>query len=65
MRLPCNLAIPLPGIYPDKTVIQKIFCALMFLAALFMKAKTWKQQPECQLRDEWLKKMWCIYAMEY
>ena len=37
----------------------------MFIAALFMKAKTWKQQPECQLRDEWIKKTWYIYAMEY
>ena len=36
----------------------------MFIAALFTIAKTWKQ-PKCPLTDEWLKKMWYIYRMEY
>ena len=36
----------------------------MFIAALFTIAKTWKQ-PKCPLRDEWIKKMWYIYTMEY
>ena len=36
----------------------------MFIAALFTKAKTWKQ-PKCPLTDEWIKKMWHIYTMEY
>ena len=36
----------------------------MFIAALFTIAKTWKQ-PECPSTDEWIKKMWCIYTMEY
>ena len=36
-------AIPLLGIYPDKTIIQKDTCTLMFIAALFTIAKTWKQ----------------------
>uniref|UniRef100_A0A8D1AKM2 DUF1725 domain-containing protein n=1 Tax=Sus scrofa TaxID=9823 RepID=A0A8D1AKM2_PIG len=36
----------------------------MFIAALFTIAKTWKQ-PKCPLTDEWIKKMWYIYAMEY
>ena len=36
----------------------------VFITALFTIAKTWKQ-PKCLLRDEWLKKMWCIYTMEY
>ena len=36
----------------------------MFTAALFSIAKTWKQ-PKCPLTEEWLKKMWYIYAMEY
>ena len=36
----------------------------MFRAALFTEAKTWKQ-PTCPLTDEWVKKMWCIYTMEY
>ena len=36
----------------------------MFIAALFTIAKTWKQ-PKCSLTDEWIKKMWHIYTMEY
>ena len=36
----------------------------MFIAALFTIAKTWKQ-PKCPLTGEWIKKMWCIYTMEY
>ena len=36
----------------------------MFLAALFIIAILWKQ-PKCPSADEWIKKMWCIYTMEY
>ena len=36
----------------------------MFTAALFTVAKTWKQ-PKCPLTDEWIKKMWYIYTVEY
>ena len=36
----------------------------MFIAALFTIAKTWKQ-PKCPLTDEWIKKLWYIYTMEY
>ena len=36
----------------------------MFIAALFTIAKTWKQ-PKCPLTEEWIKKMWSIYTMEY
>ena len=36
----------------------------MFIAALFTIAKTWKQ-PKCPLTEEWIKKMWHIYTMEY
>ena len=36
----------------------------MFIAALFTIARTWKQ-PKCSLTDEWIKKMWHIYTMEY
>uniref|UniRef100_A0A8D1I3T5 Uncharacterized protein n=1 Tax=Sus scrofa TaxID=9823 RepID=A0A8D1I3T5_PIG len=50
--------------YPDKTIIQKDTCTPIFIAALFTKAKTWKQ-PKCALTDEWIKKMWYIYTMEY
>ena len=36
----------------------------MFIAALFIIARTW-MQPRCPSTDEWIKKMWCIYTMEY
>ena len=57
-------AIPLLGVYPDETLIQKDTCNPMFIAALFTIAKTWKQ-PKCPLTDEWTKKMWYIHTMEY
>ena len=56
--------IPLLGIYPDKTFIGKDTCTCTFIAALFTIAKTWKQ-PKCPLTEEWIKKMWYIYTMEY
>ena len=43
---------------------QKYKCIPMFIAALFTIAKTWKQ-PKCPLSNEWIKKMWYIYTMEY
>ena len=55
-QLPSDPAIPLLGIYPDKTIIKKDTCTLMFIAALFTRDKTWKQ-PKC-LSTEWIKKMW-------
>ena len=57
-------AIPLLGIYPDKTIIQKDTCTLMFMAALFTVAKT-RKQPKCPSAEEWIRKMWYIYTMEY
>ena len=36
----------------------------MFIAALFTIAKTWKQ-PKCPSTDEWIKRMWYVYTMEY
>ena len=61
-ELPYDPAIPLLGIYPEKTVIQKESCTTMLIAALFTKARTWKQS-KCPSTDEWIKKMWHIYAM--
>ena len=49
-------AIPLLGIYPEKTLIQKDTCTSMFIAAQFTKAKTWKQL-KCSSADEWIKKL--------
>ena len=64
IELPYNPAIPLLGIYPEKTIIQKESCTTMFIAALFTIARTWKQ-PKGPSTDEWIKKTWCIYTMEY
>ena len=51
-------------IYPDKTFIEKGTCTPVFIAALFITAKTWKQ-PKCPLTDKWIKKMCYMYTMEY
>ena len=56
--------IPLLGINPEKMIIQKDTCNPVFTAALFTVARSWKQ-PKCPLTDEWIKKMWYIYTMEY
>ena len=64
IELPCDPAIPLRGICPEKTRVPKEACTTMFIAALFTIARTWKP-PKCPLRDEWIKKMWHIYTMEY
>ena len=59
-----KLDIPLLGTYLEKTIIPKPTCTPMFTAALFTIARTWKQ-PRCPLTEEWIKKMWYIYAVEY
>ena len=66
IELPHDPAILLLGTYLQKmkTLIQKDTCTPMFIAALLTTAKTWKQ-PKCSLTDEWIKKMWYIYTMEY
>ena len=56
IELPYDPAIPLLGIYPEKTIIQTDTCTPMFIAALFTIARSWKQ-PKCPLTDEWIK-MW-------
>ena len=56
--------IPLLGIDLNKTIIQKDTCSPTFTATLFTIAKTWKQ-PKSPLTEEWIKKMWYIYTMEY
>ena len=64
IELPYDLAIPLLGIYPEKTIIQKDTHTPMFTAALFTIARTWKL-PKCPSTGKWIKKMWHIYTMEY
>ena len=45
-------------------VIQRGTCTPMFIAAMSTIAKLWKE-PKCPSIDEWIKKMWFIYTMEY
>ena len=47
-----------------KTFLKKDTCTCLFIAALFTIAKTWKQ-PKCPLTDDWIRKMWYMYTMEY
>ena len=51
IELPFDPAIPLLGIDPEKTMTRKDTCTLMFIAALFAIAKTWKQ-PKCPSKEE-------------
>ena len=64
IELPHDPTTPLLGIYPEKTIIWKDTCTPMFIAALLIMAKTWKQ-PKCPSTDEWIKKIWYIYTMGY
>ena len=66
IQLPYNPVILLLGRYRKerKSVYQRDFCTPMFVAALFTIANIWKQ-PECPSTDEWIKKMWYLYTMEY
>ena len=64
IELPYDPAIPLLGIYPEKTIIQQEPCTTIFIEALFTIARTWKQS-KCLSTDKWIKKMWHIYTMEY
>ena len=66
MELPFDPAILLLGLYPKnpETLIQKNLCTPMLIAALFTIAKCWKQ-PKCPSVNEWIKKLWYIYTMEY
>ena len=54
------------GLYPKnpETPIQKNLCTSMFIAAQFTIAKCWKQ-PKCPSVEEWIKKLWYIYTVEY
>ena len=64
--LPYDPAIALLGIYPKDTdaVKRRDTCTPMFLAAMSTIAKLWKE-PRCPSKDEWIKKMWSMYRMEY
>ena len=57
-------AIPLLGMHTQEARIERDTCAPVFIAALFTIARTWKQ-PRGPLADEWIRKLWYIYTMEY
>ena len=50
--------------YTKETSIERDTCIPMFITALFIIARTWKQ-PRCPIADEWIRKLWYIYAMQY
>ena len=64
IKSPHDPAIPLPGIYPEETKIERDTCIPLFIVALFTIARTWKQ-PRRPSTDEWIKKLWYIYTMDY
>ena len=57
----CDPAVPLLGIYPEETKIEKDTCIPLFTEALFTTART----PRCPSTDEWVKTLWDIYTMGY
>ena len=56
--------IPLLGMHTEETRIERDTCTPMFITALFTIARTWKQ-PRCPSADEWIRRLWYIYIMEY
>ena len=64
IELSYDPAIPLLGIHTEETRIERDTCTPMFIAALFIIARTWKQ-PRCPSADEWIRKLWYIYTMEF
>ena len=64
IELPYDPAIPVLGIHTEEARIERDTCTPIYIAALFTIASSWKQ-PRCPLADEWIRKLWYIYTMEY
>ena len=63
--LPEDPTISLLGIHPeDAAMCNKETCSTMFIEALFIIARSWKE-PRCLSTEEWIQKMWYIYTMEF
>ena len=62
--LPYDPAIPLLGTHTEETRSERDTYTPMFIAALFIIARTWKQ-PRCPSADEWISKLWYINKTEY
>ena len=63
IELPCDPGIPLLGIHTEETKVERDMYTPMFIAALFIIARTWKQ-PRCPSADEWIRKLVYIYTLE-
>ena len=61
--LPYDPAIPLLGIYPEKTIIEKDMYQNVLCSTIYNSQDM--EATKCPLTDEWIKKMWHIYTMEY
>ena len=64
IELPYDPGIPLLSIHTKEIRIEIDTCTLVFIATLFTIARTWKQ-PRCLSADEWIRKLWYIYTVEY
>ena len=64
IELPYDPAMPLLGIHTEETRSERDTCMPVLITALFVIARTWKQ-PICPSADEWIRKLWYIYTMEY
>ena len=64
IELPYDPAIPLLGIHTEETRSERDMCAPMFITALFIIVRTWKQ-PRCPSADKWIRRLGYIYTMEY
>ena len=64
IELPYDPAIPLLGLHTEEIRIERDTYTSMFITALFIIART-RKQPRCPLADEWIRKLWYIYTMEY
>ena len=64
IELPYYPTIPLLGVYPEETIIERDACTPVCSAAPFATART-RKQSRCSLTDDWITKMWYIHAVEY
>ena len=64
IELPYDPAIPLLGTHTEEIRTERETWTPMFIAALFIIARTWKQ-PRYPSADKWIRKLWYIYTMEY
>ena len=64
IELPYDPAILLLGVHTKETRIERVMCTPKFIKALFTIARI-RKQPRCAFADEWIRKLWYIYTMEY